>query len=140
MAPSTMPESLKIGSAGDSNASLAANSSLSAPYTCNFCQRTFPRLSLLKKHEQVGSVESPLIATSHHSQFLPISLHPVGLDVNSSMLQSISFPSFRSTRGGTGGVIHSFGSCIYFSRFLNGNRCWVLLSLKSICPLILLFK
>lgn len=38
---------------GDSNAALAANSSLSVPFSCGFCQRSFPRLSLLKKHEQV---------------------------------------------------------------------------------------
>ena len=37
----------------DSNAALAANSALSVPFSCNFCQRSFPRLSLLKKHEQV---------------------------------------------------------------------------------------
>ena len=47
-------EAVKSG-AGDSNAALAANSALSAPYTCNFCQRSFPRLSLLKKHDQVGT-------------------------------------------------------------------------------------
>lgn len=41
------------GGEGDSNASTAANSALSVPFTCNFCQRSFPRLSLLKKHEQV---------------------------------------------------------------------------------------
>lgn len=38
---------------GDSNAALAANSALSVPFSCGFCQRSFPRLSLLKKHEQV---------------------------------------------------------------------------------------
>lgn len=41
------------GTGGDSNAALAANSALSVPFSCNFCQRSFPRLSLLKKHEQV---------------------------------------------------------------------------------------
>ena len=41
------------GASGDSNAALAANSALSVPFSCNFCQRSFPRLSLLKKHEQV---------------------------------------------------------------------------------------
>jgi hypothetical protein len=42
-----------VSNGGDSNAALAANSALSVPFSCNFCQRSFPRLSLLKKHEQV---------------------------------------------------------------------------------------
>jgi hypothetical protein len=42
------------GPGGDSNAASAANSALSVPFSCNFCQRSFPRLSLLKKHEQVN--------------------------------------------------------------------------------------
>lgn len=42
-----------LASPGDSSAASAANSSLSVPFSCGYCQRSFPRLSLLKKHEQV---------------------------------------------------------------------------------------
>ena len=38
------------------NAVNAVNAAVSVPYTCTFCQRSFPRLSLLKKHEQVRLV------------------------------------------------------------------------------------
>ena len=41
-------------SGGDSSAASAANSSLLVPFSCGYCQRSFPRLSLLKKHEQVS--------------------------------------------------------------------------------------
>ena len=41
---------------GNSTVAMAANDAVSVPFTCNFCQRSFPRLSLLKKHEQVTLV------------------------------------------------------------------------------------
>ncbi|KAI9564409.1 zinc finger protein [Daphnia sinensis] len=53
------PPTSTNGTSGDSNAAIAANSALSVPFTCNFCQRSFPRLSLLKKHEQAHSDEMP---------------------------------------------------------------------------------
>ena len=54
--PEEMPPTdgdMAVVDGGNSTAAMAANEAVSVPFTCNFCQRSFPRLSLLKKHEQV---------------------------------------------------------------------------------------
>lgn len=42
----------------------ADGNSASAPYPCQFCDRTFPRLSYLKKHEQVITIVDYIHANS----------------------------------------------------------------------------
>ena len=56
---------MNVKEGGDSNASVAASNPATAaatassvPFSCNFCQRSFPRLSLLKKHEQVHQLKT----------------------------------------------------------------------------------
>lgn len=50
------PTSVSFPSEPEADADVGANadgSNVNSPYPCQFCDRTFPRLSYLKKHEQV---------------------------------------------------------------------------------------
>lgn len=100
----------------------ADGSNATAPYPCQFCDRTFPRLSYLKKHEQV-STGGLLLLLLRYSFFLPSS--------SSNRLSCLHFYiSFITLQ------IVTFGERYFFHRFIIIFFLWRIRESQNIVVII----
>lgn len=68
------PSYATAGAAAVAAVTAAANATDANPYACQYCDKTFPRGSYLKKHEQVGFVFAIIWLFVLSSAYLPPSI------------------------------------------------------------------